>query len=111
MLERVTPSSVASPWLGRVLRIPGGWPFVSLWSALSISVFGDQITAIAIPTFAILLLGVGPLEAGLLSGATWIAWPVLGPIAGVWVDRLPRRPVLVVCDLARLPLPLSTPIV
>lgn len=98
------------PWLGRVLRMPGGRPFLRLWSALSISVVGDQVTAVAVPTLAILALGAGPFEVGLLSAGTWIAWPVLGPIAGVWVDRLPRRPVLVACDLARMTLLLSIPI-
>jgi predicted MFS family arabinose efflux permease len=107
--DLVTASSVSSPWLGRVLRIPGGWPFVSLWSALTVSVFGDAVTRIALPTIAILGLGVGPFEAGLLSAASWIAWPVLGPFAGVWVDRLARRPVLVACDLIRLALLLSIP--
>jgi MFS family permease len=96
--------------LTRTLRLPGGAPFASLWAALSISVFGDQVTAVAVPTIAILALGVGPFEAGLLAAASWIAWPILGPVAGVWVDRLPRRPVLVVCDLARMILLLSIPV-
>jgi MFS family permease len=95
--------------LARILRLPGGPPFASLWTALSISVFGDQITAVAVPTIAILALGVGPFEAGLLAAAAWIAWPILGPVAGVWVDRLPRRPI-VVCDLVRMVLLLSIPL-
>ena len=96
--------------LARTLRIPGGPPFVSLWSALSISAFGDQITGIALPTIAILGLGVGPFEAGLLSAAGWVAWPTVGPLAGVWVDRLPRRRILVACDVVRLVLLLTIPV-
>ena len=75
--------------------------FRRLWTGQSMSVVGAQVTAVALPLTAVLHLDAGPLEMGLLGAAT--AAPYLGPslLAGVWVDRLPRRLVLVTADLAR----------
>jgi len=93
-----------------ILRLPADRGFRSLWTAVTISVFGDQITAVAIPTLAIVVLGVGPLETGLLAAAGWLAWPILGPIVGVWVDRLVRRRILIAADLVRMAVLLSIPV-
>jgi predicted MFS family arabinose efflux permease len=87
--------------LARIFRLPVGGGFPNLWAAQTVSVFGDQLTSLAIPTFAILVLHAGPFEVGLLAASGWVAWPVLALPAGVWVDRLNRRQVLVACDLIR----------
>lgn len=77
-------------------------PFRRLWAAQTISVFGDAVTTVALPSVAVLSLHVGSLTVGFLNAAGWSAWGALALVAGVWVDRLPRRPLLVVADLIRL---------
>jgi Major Facilitator Superfamily len=82
--------------------------FRRLWAAQTISVFGDAITLVALPTAAILVLHAGSLTVGALTAAAWLAYP-LGPLAGVWVDRLPRRPLMVTADALRCLLIASIP--
>jgi hypothetical protein len=83
--------------------------FRRLWAAQTISVFGDAITVVALPTTAILVLHAGSLTVGVLTGAAWAAYP-LGPLVGVWVDRLPRRPLMVASDALRCLLVASVPV-
>jgi len=84
--------------------------FRRMWSAQTLSFFGDAITGIAVPTVAVLSLDASPLAVGALTSLSWAAWPLIGLPAGVWVDRLPRRPILVSADLVRLVLVLSIPV-
>jgi MFS family permease len=76
--------------------------FRRLWVAQTISVFGDSVTIVALPSVAILSLHASSLTVGFLNAAGWSAWGVLALVAGVWVDRLPRRPLLIGADLIRL---------
>jgi predicted MFS family arabinose efflux permease len=90
---------------------PGLTPaFRRLWAAQTISVFGDAVTNVALPSVAVLSLHAGSLTVGFLNAAGWSAWGVLALVAGVWVDRLPRRPLLVAADLVRLVLVASVPL-
>lgn len=84
--------------------------FRLFWAARSISVAGDRISMLAIPTVAILVLGASPVQVGFLNAAGTLAWPVLGLFAGVWVDRLRRRRILVGTDVARAALLGSIPL-
>lgn len=83
--------------------------FTKLWAGQSISLFGSMLTLIALPLTALLTLNSTPLEQGFLQAVQ--AGPVLatGLFAGVWVDRLRRRPVMIIADLARAALMLSIP--
>ena len=65
------------------------------------SELGSQVGSIALPLVAVLGLGASPLQVGVLTAAGTISFAVGGLPAGVWVDRLPRRPVLVGADLVR----------
>ena len=84
---------------GRLWRHPD---FVKLWTGQSLSQFGTAVTALALPTAAILLLGAGPFQVGVLGALEFLAFPTLGLFAGVWADRLRRRPIMIVCDTLRL---------
>lgn len=83
--------------------------FTKLWAGQTVSVFGTMLTRIALPLTALLALDSNALEQGLLQAIE--AGPVLvtGLFAGVWVDRLRRRPVMITADLARAALLLSIP--
>ncbi len=87
--------SAAPPSL---LRSPD---FLKLWTAQTISAFGTQVTILAVPIVAALTLEVSPFEFGLLSTIEFLPFVFLGLPAGVWVDRLRRRPILVVADVVR----------
>jgi MFS family permease len=83
--------------------------FTMLWAGQTVSIFGSMLTRIALPLTALLALDSTPLEQGFLQAIQ--AGPVLvtGLFAGVWVDRLRRRPVMMAADLARAGLLLSIP--
>ena len=76
--------------------------FLKLWAGESVSEFGSQITLLAVPTVAILILHAGPFQVGILSALEFVAFPTLGLVAGVYADRIRRRPIMIVCDIGRL---------
>jgi MFS family permease len=76
--------------------------FLKLWAGDTVSQFGSQVTLLAVPTVAILILHAGPFQVGVLSALEFLAFPTLGLVAGVYADRLRRRPIMIVCDLGRM---------
>ncbi len=84
--------------------------FGLLWSGQTISVLGSHITGSAIPLIAILVLGAHPAQVGLLAALSALPSLLFSLPIGVWVDRLPRRPLLLFADLIRALLLLSLPI-
>ena len=84
--------------------------FLKLWAGQGISELGSQVSLLALPTVAILVLGATPFQVGLLAACETLAFPVLGLVAGVYVDRLPRRPIMIACDVGRLLALASVPV-
>jgi MFS family permease len=84
--------------------------FLKLWSGQAISEIGSQVSQLALPTVAILILGASPFQVGLLAALETLAFPALGLVAGVYVDRLRRRPIMIACDLGRLVALASVPV-
>jgi MFS family permease len=84
--------------------------FMKLWTGQTISQFGDEITGLAIPLLATLILHAGPLEFGILGVVRFLPWILFTLPAGVWVDRMRRRPILIGADLARAVLLTSIPL-
>ena len=84
--------------------------FVRVWGAATVSIFGSLITRIALPLVAILVLGSGALEVALIRSLDLGATLLFGLVAGAWVDRLRRRPVLIWADLGRAVLLGSIPV-
>ena len=83
---------------GRLWRYPD---FLKLWAGETVSEFGSQVTLLAVPTVAILILHAGPFQVGILSALEFLAFPTLGLVAGVYADRLRRRPIMIICDVGR----------
>ena len=75
--------------------------FVRLWTAETISQFGSQVSGLAIPLIAATVLNVSPFEFGLLATIEFLPFILLSLPAGVWVDRLRRRPILIIGDIGR----------
>src|SRR6188508_3244117 len=114
-LERSTgsPEPSSAELAGSVPHRPSLWrhgDFMKLWTAQSISQFGDEITGIALPFVAITILGANAFEMGILGVVRFLPWILFTLPAGVWVDRMRRRPILIGADLARAALLASIPI-
>ncbi|MBI2777521.1 MAG: MFS transporter [Chloroflexi bacterium] len=75
--------------------------FLKLWTAETVSVFGTQVTMLALPIIAATILQVSPFEFALLGTIEFLPFIFLSLPAGVWVDRLRRRPILIAGDLGR----------
>jgi MFS family permease len=75
--------------------------FLWLWAAHSISQFGSQITGLALPLVAILVLEASTFEVAVLTVLGWLPFLLFSLPAGAWIDRLPRRPLLIVSDWGR----------
>src|SRR5438876_1593563 len=85
--------------------------FVKLWSAETVSQFGSQFTVLALPLAAIDVLPASAFEVATLTTVECLPFLLVSLPAGVWVDRLPRRPMLVLGDLSRAGLLASIPVV
>jgi MFS family permease len=84
--------------------------FSKLWVASTISLFGTQVSQLAIPVIAVLILGAPPFEVALLGTFEFLPFLLFTLPAGVWVDRLPRRRILISGDLGRALLLATIPI-
>ena len=84
--------------------------FLKLWSAETISLLGSQVTGLALPLVAIITLDVSAFEVALLGVVEFAPFILVSLPAGVWVDRLPRRPILIIGDLGRAALLATVPI-
>jgi MFS family permease len=85
--------------------------FLRLWASVSVSVFGDQISALAIPLAAVLMLHASAMEMGLLTALFWLPHLVFSLPVGVWVDARPvKRRVMIVADVGRAALLASIPL-
>lgn len=84
--------------------------FLTMWGGQAFAQFGAQISELAIPVLAVLLLGAGAFEVGVLNAANVAAFLVVGLPAGVWIDRLRKRRVMIVADLVRAAALASVPL-
>lgn len=104
----------AAPPRGRQWRGSGtlvGQPaFRRLWIGQSISELGSQVTTLALPLAAVLVLHASTLQVGLLTTAGYAAFLLVGLPAGAWVDRLRRRPIMIAADVIRAATLASIPV-
>jgi MFS family permease len=76
--------------------------FRLLWGGETVSEMGSQVSLLAIPLLAVSTLHATTFEMGLLTASSTAAFLIVGLPAGVWVDRLRRRRVMIVGDVGRL---------
>jgi MFS family permease len=84
--------------------------FLKLWSAETISQFGTQVSQLALPFVAIVVLDASPFAVAALGTVEFLPFLLFTLPAGVWVDRLPRRSILIVADYGRALLLFTVPI-
>ncbi|MEV0147330.1 MULTISPECIES: MFS transporter [unclassified Nonomuraea] len=90
-----------------VLRSPD---FIRFLSSHVADELGVNISRVALPLVAVLVLNAGALEVGLLSALQTAAFLAIGLPAGVWVDRMSKRRVMITADLVRCALLASIPL-
>jgi len=84
--------------------------FRLLWIGNTVSLTGDAVSGIALPLVAIVVLGASAFQVGVLTTVVWVPQLVFGLPAGVWMDRVRRRPVMVAADLGRAMVVAAIPI-
>src|SRR5215218_4793259 len=84
--------------------------FLKLWSAQTVSQFGSAITGLALPLVAVVVLDASAFAVSALFVVEFLPFVLFAIPAGVWVDRLRRRPILVVADVARAALLATIPV-
>ncbi|HNO65207.1 MAG TPA: MFS transporter [Tepidiformaceae bacterium] len=75
--------------------------FVRLWAGTTTSTFGSLIGYIALSFTAIEFLNATAAQVAILGACQLVPGFLVSPVAGVWVDRLSRRPILIVSDIGR----------
>lgn len=92
-------------------RLLSDLQFRRYWSAQTISMFGDQISGIAIPLAAVLVLHADAADMGYLTALVWLPSLLFGVHAGAWVDRRgARRKTMIAADLGRFALLATLPV-
>jgi MFS family permease len=94
-------------------RFGGLWrhpDFMKLWAGQTISQVGSRLTRDGIPYTAVLVLNAPPSEMGFLTAVGAASVLAFGLLAGVWVDRFHKRPIMIAADLARAIILASIPI-
>jgi MFS family permease len=84
--------------------------FMKLWSAATVSLMGSQVSQLAIPFIAAVVLNSSPLEVALLGAVEMAPFILFALPAGAWLDRVRRRPVLIAGDFGRALALLTIPI-
>jgi predicted MFS family arabinose efflux permease len=84
--------------------------FMRLWSGQTISELGSRITRDGLPLVALLVLGASPSQMGVIAAVGSSVVLLISLPAGVWVDRLRRKPIMLAADLGRAILIASIPI-
>jgi MFS family permease len=84
--------------------------FRKLWGSLTITHFGGQITFLALPLTAAVMLNASPFEVGVLTALEALPFALLGLFAGVLVDRTRKLPLIIICDVGRAVALLAIPI-
>lgn len=75
--------------------------FITFWAGQTISLFGTHISYLAIPLVAATQLQASPTQMGVMQMAQFLPFLLFGLLAGAFVDRLPRKSVMIVADLGR----------
>jgi MFS family permease len=78
--------------------VPG---FRSYWAAATVSSFGTAVSAVAVPVLVVTVLDANPFEVGLMNAAQFLPYALFGLIVGAYVDRFPRKPLLIWSSVGR----------
>lgn len=80
-----------------------------LWIGETVSAIGNAMAMVGVPLLAVTVLKASTFAVSALTAAAWLPWLVIGLPAGVWVDRLSCRSLMIACDMASMLLYASLP--
>ena len=83
------------------LGLLGNADFRRLWGSTTITTFGAQITMLALPLTAALLLHASPWQMGVLVALEVLPFGLLGLFAGVWIDRGSKLRIVIASEIGR----------
>jgi MFS family permease len=93
LLDKTQASSPASLWRHS--------EFLKFWTGQTISVFGSAITLLALPLTAVNILNASPAQMGFLNAAQTLPFLLVALLAGAWIDRNRKRPIMLMADIGR----------
>jgi MFS family permease len=101
----------AGAWIGaRIPALLRDAGFRRYWCGQTVSMFGDQVSSVALPLVAVFTLRAGPSQMGVLAALVWLPSLLFGLHAGALADRCGhRRPLMIAADLGRAALLASIP--
>jgi MFS family permease len=84
--------------------------FLKLWMGETVSYIGSQITVLVLPLTAILFLKVNSAQLGVLNAMDYMPFLLFSLVAGIWIDRHHRRPILIIANIGRAVLLIFIPL-
>lgn len=97
-------TTIAGRWRGALDAVRGGLlahrDFRLLWLSSTVTSFGGQVTMLALPLTAVLMLDASPGQMGILVAFETLPFSLFSLHAGVLIDRIRKRPILLVCEAA-----------
>ncbi|MEC3981527.1 MFS transporter [Amycolatopsis sp. H20-H5] len=93
---------------GGLLRVRD---FRLLWFGETTSMLGSSVASVALPLVAVVVLHTSTFVTALLAAIAWLPWLLVGLPAGAWVDRWPKRPVMLLCNTVSMAVFASVPVV
>ncbi|WP_322923421.1 MFS transporter [Paenibacillus campi] len=97
---------------GRMAKTKGLWTnidFLKFWFGETLAMFGSRVTGLALPLVAALTLNSTPWEMGVLNALQFSPYLLVGLFAGVYIDRLRRKPIMLAANIGRAVLLLVIP--
>ncbi|RKR90907.1 putative MFS family arabinose efflux permease [Micromonospora pisi] len=85
--------------------------FLLLWGGQTVSELGTRISHVAVPVVAADALGASIFQVSLLTFLAWLPYLLFSLPAGALADRVDQRKLMILCDLGRMALMLSLPLV
>lgn len=76
--------------------------FLKFWSGEGLSLFGTQVSNLALPLTAVMVFNANPQQVGLLRFLQLVPYLFLALLFGVWVDRSRRKPIMMLANLVRM---------
>jgi MFS family permease len=113
--KKKEPCATARRWLPWLPSLPAGdllrdRAYRRLWTSILISSLGGQVTMLALPLTAAVLLHASPTQMGLLSAVEILPFVLFSLPAGVWLDRVAKLPVYIAGELTIAVVALSVPV-
>ncbi|MFI7546631.1 MFS transporter [Actinoplanes sp. NPDC049599] len=84
--------------------------FRKLWAGMTVSRLGSSVASVTTPLIAVQVLDASAFTVSLLTAAAWLPWLLIGLPAGASIDRITRKPVMLISDLVSAVLVISVPV-